>query len=212
MKALGLAFDVAVSDVELTLPPGEDPCDPVPVAVAKVVDVARAASNSAQVLGADTIVVDGTRPIGKPVDAEDAVTMLMGLRGRTHRVRTGVALYERGRLVTFEVASPVQMRDYDRDVVERYVATGQALDCAGSYDARSAGELLIAGIDGCMSAVIGFPVGAVVSVLRHETGHTGLTDAIPACEVLCGTPCRARNAATAKACDASRFTRRTFFA
>ena len=44
------------------------------------------------VLGADTVVVCDGEVLGKPVDAEDAVRMLLLLSGRTHHVVTGVAV------------------------------------------------------------------------------------------------------------------------
>ena len=43
------------------------------------------------VLGADTVVVDGQVVIGKPQDQSDALAILQRLRGRTHKVFTGIA-------------------------------------------------------------------------------------------------------------------------
>jgi septum formation protein len=201
MRALGLAFDVAVSHVELTLPAGDDPCDPVPIAVAKVVDIARTSSATAIVLGADTIVVDGTTPLGKPNDKDEAVAMLMGLRGRTHAVRTGVALAVDGRLTTLEVSAPVRMRNFDLETAMAYVATGESLDCAGSYDARGhAGATLLRPVEGCLSAVVGFPMTAISRLLGEVAGVTKVHDEVAACEVLCNAPCLARDGSTAHVC------------
>lgn len=207
MRALGLRFQVEVSDVELTLPPGDDLCDPVPVAVAKVADITLRLSPAIPVVGADTIVVDGTRALGKPLDANHAIEMLMHLRGRTHAVRTGVALSVGDRVLTLEVASLVQMRAYDRQTVETYVATGEPLDCAGSYDARGGGAALVEPVGGCLSAVVGFPVAAIDRLLRGEAAIAGLVGAIAACEALCNAPCRARNPRTAHECAPTRFGR-----
>ena len=204
LRVLGLAFDVAVSHVELTLPPGNDPCDPVPIAVAKVADIAGQAKWRLPVLGADTIVVDGATPLGKPLDPHDAVEMLMGLRGRAHAVRTGVALSLDDRIVTIEVSSAVRMRDFDLETAQAYVATGESLDCAGSYDARGAGEALVAPVEGCLSAVIGFPMVAIAQMLLHEANIAGLVDPVAACEALCNAPCRAGEPSTANACDGAR--------
>lgn len=208
LRALGLAFDVVVSHVELTLPAGDDPCDPVPIAVAKVADIAKQRSWRQTVLGADTIVVDGAIPLGKPLDPHDAVEMLMGLRGRAHAVRTGVALALADHIVTLEVSSAVRMRDFDRETAQAYVATGESLDCAGSYDARGAGEALVAPVEGCLSAVIGFPMVAIARLLREEAEIVAPIDPIAACETLCNAPCRAGDLSTAHACDGSRRTAR----
>ena len=47
---------------------------------------------SGLILGADTVVVDGDRLLGKPENLEDARRMLEDLRGRSHRVVTSIAL------------------------------------------------------------------------------------------------------------------------
>ena len=46
------------------------------------------------VVGADTLVVLDGQPLGKPADAAQARQMLMSLRGRVHRVLTGVAVID----------------------------------------------------------------------------------------------------------------------
>jgi len=46
-------------------------------------------------IGADTDVVDGDDILGKPRDAAEAAEVLRRLRGRTHQVYSGVAIYTR---------------------------------------------------------------------------------------------------------------------
>ncbi len=205
MRALGLPFHVEVSHIELQLPPGDDPCDPVPVAVAKVVDIAGAIDRPPSIIGADTIVVDGTDALGKPVDAKHAVEMLVHLRGREHAVRTGVALAVSGEIATLEVSSSVRMRLFDRTTAQAYVATGEPLDCAGSYDVRAGGAALVETVIGCLSAVVGFPVVAIARLLQDHAGITSRVGAIEACELLCNAPCRARDPKTAHGCAPTRF-------
>ena len=53
---------------------------------------AAARAPEAFVLGADTVVVQGSDVLGKPADAENAAAMLRRLSGRAHDVFTGVAL------------------------------------------------------------------------------------------------------------------------
>jgi septum formation protein len=204
MRALGLAFRVEVSHIELQLPPGDDPCDPVPVAVAKVLDIASALHSPTSIIGADTIVVDGTDAVGKPVDANHAVEMLMHLRGREHAVRTGVAIAAFGEIATLEVSSPVRMRTFNRRTAQAYVATGEPLDCAGSYDARAGGAALVEPVIGCLSAVVGFPVAAIAQLLQSHAGISSRVGAYAACEALCNAPCRARDPKTAHGCVPTR--------
>jgi predicted house-cleaning NTP pyrophosphatase (Maf/HAM1 superfamily) len=50
------------------------------------------------VIAADTIVVDGDTILGKPADSSEAAAMLRRLRGKTHRVITGLAVVDADQL------------------------------------------------------------------------------------------------------------------
>jgi septum formation protein len=45
------------------------------------------------VLGADTVVANGDKILGKPRDLEQAKEMISSLQGKTHQVYTGVCLW-----------------------------------------------------------------------------------------------------------------------
>ncbi|MSQ43992.1 MAG: septum formation protein Maf [Chloroflexi bacterium] len=188
--ALGIAFQVRVSEVEDRLDPGPDPIDPVPIAIAKARDIVAIGGNRLPgvVLAADTIVALGAEPLGKPMTSDVAVRMLQRLRGQAHAVRTGVAMVTGNGLVSGEVSTPLAMRDYSDDDIVAYVATGEALDCAGSYDARGGGGTLIASISGCISSVVGFPILAIAGILR-DAGVDVPVNPVEACTSLYGRPC-----------------------
>lgn len=203
LRALGVSFQVRVSDVEDRLDPGPDPIDPVPIAVAKARDVVAIGGNglSGVVLAADTIVALGAEPLAKPMTPDVAVRMLQRLRGQPHAVRTGVALVTGSRLVSGEVSAPLAMRQYSDDDIHAYVATGEALDCAGSYDARGGGGTLIASISGCISAVVGFPILAIAGMLV-DAGVDVPVNPVEACTSLYGRTCV--GAANLETCALSR--------
>lgn len=127
------------------------------------------------VLGADTVVVGPGRLLGKPKSAEDAVSMLLLLKGRTHYVVTGFALL---RLTGREVKtlcveasiSLVVMRDYSLFELEGYVATGESMDKAGSYALQGLGGKLVERVEGCWTNVIGLPLCRV----RDMLGEAGV--------------------------------------
>jgi septum formation protein len=120
------------------------------------------------VLAADTLVVLDGQPLGKPVDAEEARSMLARLRGRWHTVITAVADHAPHKDSAPHVASVsarVRMRDYAQGEIAAYVATGEPLDCAGAYAIQSEGGKLVAEVDGCYATVVGLPLGLAAARL-----------------------------------------------
>ena len=111
------------------------------------------------VLGADTVVVLDDAILGKPADAAEATAMLAALRGRAHRVLTGVALAVGGEIAWSSVVeTTVWMRAYSADEVERYVRSGKPLDKAGAYGIQDADFHPVERIEGCFSNVVGLPI------------------------------------------------------
>jgi septum formation protein len=134
-----------------------------------VADRLRSEARPAVVLGADTEVILDGRLLGKPLDAADAARMLRELRGRTHEVITGVALVDAGpapREESVAVTTRVKMAECDDAEIEAYVATGEPLDKAGAYAVQGLGRRLIAEVDGCLSNVIGLPLGTTRQLLE----------------------------------------------
>lgn len=124
------------------------------------------------VLAADTTVADGAQILGKPADAAEAAAMLRQLRGRAHRVYTGLALITPAG-TTFDAvcATDVYMRDYAEDEIAAYVASGDPLDKAGAYAIQHAGFHPVERLRGCYANVMGLPVCLLESLLR-EAGLT----------------------------------------
>lgn len=126
------------------------------------------------VLGADTEVVLDGRLFGKPRDAADAGRMLRELRGREHEVITAVAVVAVGPdgptadRETATVTSRVRMGDYSDAEIERYVGTGEPIDKAGGYAVQGLGGRLVAGVDGCLSNVIGLPLTTTRALLARR--------------------------------------------
>ncbi len=204
LAALGLAFEVVASDVESRL--GEqhsqgdqlDPANPVPVALAKALDVA-AAHPHARVLAGDTIVVLDGQALGKPESPAHAREMLRALRGRTHVVRTGLALVHAGHVRTAEVRCPLAMRAYSDEEIEQYIATGEPFDCAGAYDVHRLGGALVECVEGCFSAVVGLPIVQAARLLA-AAGVLVPRDPAATCTALYGRRCLAARTTTAPAC------------
>ena len=118
----------------------------------------------APVLAADTTVTVGADILGKPIDGEDAVKMLLQLSGKTHSVHTGVAIRFENAVETRVVSTRVCFADITAEMAERYVATGEPMDKAGSYGIQGFGGALVAGIEGSYSNIVGLPIRETVEL------------------------------------------------
>lgn len=112
------------------------------------------------VLGADTIVVIDNEILGKPKDLDDAKSMLNKLSGREHKVITGVALIDTKKnveVISHETTS-VKFRELTSRMINSYLATQEPMGKAGAYAIQGFGSLLVEGINGCYSNVVGLPL------------------------------------------------------
>jgi len=168
---LGLPFRVVVPRVEEDVAPsssGRPEELAEALALAKAEAVARAESEGI-VIAADTIVVDGDAILGKPADGSEAAATIRRLRGKTHRVITGLAVVDAGssQRTASHVVTAVRMRHYSDGEIAAYVARGEPLDKAGAYAIQDEQFRPVASYDGCYCNVVGLPLKALVSLLRR---------------------------------------------
>lgn len=163
LRQIGLVPTVVRAGVEERAVAGEHP-EQLVVRLAREKSEAGAARVGpvppALVIGADTAVVLGDRVLGKPADADDAAAMLRDLRGRSHRVLTGVWLLrtDDGRCWGDVESTEVQFREYDDALIRAYVDSGEPRGKAGAYAIQERGALLASRIEGSWSNVVGFPL------------------------------------------------------
>lgn len=119
------------------------------------------------VLGADTTVILDGALLEKPADAEDAVRMLRLLQGRTHEVRTAVALSAAGMTRIASDVTRVTFRPAAEPFLRDYVATGEPMDKAGAYGIQGYGAALVERIDGDFFSVMGLPVRLVLDLMAQ---------------------------------------------
>ncbi len=167
LRDLGLSFEVVVSGVDESTPPGEDPAaSALRLAKAKATAVA-AQGRGLPVLAADTLVACDGQVLGKPEDPDDAARMLRVLSGRTHEVVSGVCVVADATTCADVARTAVTFEELTSDEIARYVATGEPLDKAGAYHIDGQGALFIRAIEGSPSNVAGLPVTLVRRLLRE---------------------------------------------
>lgn len=126
------------------------------------------------VLGADTIVVQDNRILGKPADWKEAADMLHRLQGNTHSVYTGVTLLwldaeKRPQQITFAEKTDVAFYPMTEKEIQDYIRTGECDDKAGAYAIQGLAMKYIREIQGDYHNVVGLPVAAIYQTLqRHD--------------------------------------------
>ncbi len=121
----------------------------------------------AYVLGSDTCVVLGDEIFGKPVDRADGVRMLQRLSGRTHQVRTAVALRTaRGCEISSNV-SEVSFRELSITECELYWQSGEPADKAGGYAVQGLAAIFISRLTGSYSGIMGLPLYETAQLLQR---------------------------------------------
>lgn len=120
------------------------------------------------IIGADTIVVNDGKILGKPRDEEDAYNMLKGLSGKSHQVVSGISLLNQSRQIKIVdyVSTIVYFKDLSDMQIKNYINTKEPLDKAGSYGIQGLGAVLVEKIDGCYFNVVGLPLSKLDNLLR----------------------------------------------
>ena len=125
----------------------------------------------ALVLGGDQVLdLDGERFV-KPADRADAARQIARLAGRTHHLRTAVALASEGEIV-WELVSTASltMRPLSEAAIERYLdeAGESALWSVGAYLLEGVGIQLFSAIDGDYFSILGLPLLPLLEILRQR--------------------------------------------
>ncbi len=118
----------------------------------------------AWVIGADTIVVAGSKILNKPLSRDDAINMLKMLSNCEHSVYTGFCIlrHNMNRKVINAVKTRVKFRHLDTNEILWYVNTGEPFDKAGGYGIQERAASFVKAISGSYSNVVGLPVCEVM--------------------------------------------------
>ncbi|MBC8223340.1 septum formation protein Maf [Candidatus Bathyarchaeota archaeon] len=167
LERLGVPFDVIAPDGVEETQEG-DPREVVTRnASAKASEVAGGLSEGL-VVGADTVVVVDDIIMGKAEDPLEARVMLAALKGRMHKVLTGLAVLdaETGRRDVAVVETKVWIHPLTGEEIGEYVSTGEPIGKAGGYAIQGAGGALVERIEGCYENVVGLPLSRLRSMLE----------------------------------------------
>ena len=104
------------------------------------------------IIAADTVVAVEDRVLGKPRSREEAreVTLCRG-----------------GQMRTGHEATAVRFRSLSPEEIDAYLSSGEPMDKAGAYGIQGLGALLVEGIRGDYSNVVGLPLCRLGQMLKE---------------------------------------------
>ncbi|MEZ5344984.1 MAG: Maf family protein [Pyrinomonadaceae bacterium] len=161
LNAVGWEFEKIVPEVDESQLEDEIPEDYVIRVSKKKSDAVASHHPEKLILAADTVVVIENRILGKPIDRDDAKSMIAQLSGRSHEVLTGIALSQNGKTETAVQRTEVKFSSLSEAETAFLVENGSPLDKAGAYAVQAQAALFIEKIDGDYWNVVGLPINLV---------------------------------------------------
>ena len=122
----------------------------------------------AVIIGCDTVAECMGTVLGKPVDIDDARRMLTMLRGKDHRVLSGLCIWKRpSDALTLKLdITTLHMDDVTDSQVEEYLATEKWQGKAGAFGYQDGWDWLHV-IQGSETNVIGLPMEVLSDALNR---------------------------------------------
>ena len=143
----------------------------VALAELKAASVAARAPDEAIVIGADQLLeVDGAW-LEKPVDVAAARTQLLRLRGREHRLVSGVVAFRGGSRIWHQVdVARLWLRPFSDEFLDDYLAAAGPgiLASVGAYELEGLGAQMIGRIEGDYFTILGLPLLPLLQFLRDQ--------------------------------------------
>ena len=127
---------------------------------------------AALVIGADqTLSLEDSTMLDKPVDPADAITHLSLMSGKTHKLLSAVVIAEAGQPIWRYVStSRLLMRPLSQTFIADYVDRhwDDIRHCVGCYQVENAGAQLFAHIKGNHFDIMGLPLLPLLGFLRER--------------------------------------------
>ena len=166
LKKIISDFEIKISDISEKI----DENDPIlfvkKISNRKATKVAQQIDNGI-IIGADSIVVNDDKILGKPQNEQEAIWMLNFLSGHVHQVFTGLTIIEKpgNKIISdFEVTN-VKFRTLAAWEIEKYVRLERPYDKAGSYGIQDGSAVFVERVEGCFYNVMGLPVTKLFKLL-----------------------------------------------
>lgn len=169
LEKMGFEFEIEPSDVDESKIKEDSP-EKLVMALAELKASCVAKKHKeAVVLGADTIVYNEGRIIGKARSEDEAMKLLKSLLGKEHLVYTGMCAIniQTGEKKTDFVISKVKLKDVSEEELNAYVYSGFYKGKAGAYNIDDPEfKSFIEKIDGCRFNILGLGFAKCLEILK----------------------------------------------
>ncbi|MBR6416948.1 MAG: septum formation protein Maf [Bacteroidales bacterium] len=173
LSGLGIDFTVDTGNTFEEVFPQDIPHSQVPAVMSegKSFGFHRPLEQDEILLTSDTMVLCGSKMMGKPHSPEEATSMLRALSGRWHEVVTAITLRDCNRHLTESDTARVHFRELTEEEISYYIERYRPFDKAGAYGIQEwIGYVGITGIKGSFFTIMGLPVHLVYSSLLEFIG------------------------------------------
>lgn len=122
-----------------------------------------------RVLSADTEVIFGGGPLGKPQNREDAYRILRLLSGNSHEVKTAVCIIDSKSQTELSQIETTQIffKPLSDGEIWTYIDSGEPMDKAGAYGIQGLGGKFVERFEGSFDNVVGLPINLVRTMLAQ---------------------------------------------
>jgi len=170
LEQIGVYFSCMPMDIDETPLVNEDGTAYVLRLAEQKALAAISLSKGLPVLGSDTCVLVDGEILGKPENEEDAIRMLKRLSGRSHMVKTAVAVCceknSKIQVLSEVVETQVTFIQLSEAQIVNYVNCGEPMDKAGAYGIQGKAAVLVESIQGSFSNVVGLPLAETARLLE----------------------------------------------
>ena len=175
LQSMGLTFESIGLDINEDFPSDLKEHEiPVYLSQKKAAALKNQYDQETIIITADTIVWHNSKPLNKPVNREEAISMLKQLNGQWHTVYTGVTLQQGNRSISQWDSTEVKFAELDEQWINYYVDHYHPMDKAGSYGAQDFwGLVAIEELKGSYYNVMGLPTHLIFQMLDEITQREG---------------------------------------
>lgn len=159
-------FEIVTSSIEETYPDNIDLfLVPLYLSNLKAYDIHQKFPQDI-VIGADTAIVFENTILGKPLNKEDAKSMLSKFSNNYHFVVTGVTIYDSDNKYEINSINKVYFKNLNTKDIDDYLLNDEYKDKAGSYAIQGMASKFIDKIEGDYESIVGLPIKDLQILLK----------------------------------------------